>query len=109
MKKRRTALQEGLPGFQANKLRLNTPLQFDIFEAAIGDCWRWNLSFTVATFCAKHGFKDTRYLRSLLHRLAAEGWLFEFKRLDVRNELRLFYCSNQADTIENFTKGEWVK
>lgn len=77
-------------------------LRLHIENAALRDAWRSKCCFTVATFCAKHGFKDSRYLRAILRDMVGNGDLYTFKGHGGTNRLKVWFCAQQTDMMAIF-------
>jgi len=78
-------------------------LRLSIENAALRTAWRSKCCFTVRSFCDKHGFQDTRYLRAILKAMVVAGDLYEFSGEGVeRGHAKLHYCAQQTDMMSIF-------
>jgi len=82
------------------KRKCKTPLAFDIQLAALTLAWPGGVSFTIAAFCRKYGFKDTRYLRAILKGMVARGELCGFEAVYSDGRKRLVYCATRVKMFE---------
>lgn len=73
----------------------------EVKVAAFRNAWRFRCCFTVTSFCAKFGFKDTRQLRAVLREMVANGDLFSFRESDRKNA-PIFYCAQQTEMASIF-------
>jgi hypothetical protein len=83
-----------------------TLLQYRIAMAAFEDAWMHECAFNVASFCRKHGFKDTRYLRTVLSIVAEKGYLYSYIVVDENSRKRRMYCAQKTKMIGLFAQGE---
>jgi len=79
-----------------------TVLRLSIENAALRNAWRNKCAFTVRDFCEKYGYKDTRYLRSILKEMVSYGDLCQFYGSGDTNRDRLYFCAQQTDMIAIF-------
>jgi len=79
-----------------------TILRLQVELAAMRNAWKNKCCFTVRSFCEKYGFKDTRYLRSILKGMVAAGDLYSFKGRGGESREKLYFCAQQTDMMQIF-------
>jgi len=76
-----------------------TPLQFQqAYHAMVlahADC----ATFTVASFCARFGYKPNRHTRKVLNQMAGSGLLCKHKTLFEDGHYRMAYCAEKTPRL----------